>query len=177
MKVIKIILGIIALLIVLVLLIALFVNKDYSVRREIVINRSRPEVYDYLKYLKNQDNYSAWVRMDPDMKKSYRGTDGAVGFVYAWDSENKSAGKGEQEIQGLEEGKKVDIEVRFEKPFKGVAYTPIILTDEGGGTKVSWGMTGRSAYPMNFMNLFIDNMLGKSLEKSLGDLKAILEKR
>lgn len=177
MKVVKIILGVIVSLIVLVLIIALFVDKDYSIRREIVINRPKAEVFDYVKHLKNQDNYNAWVRIDPDMKKVFRGTDGTVGFVYAWDSEIKSAGKGEQEIKGITEGEKVDIEVRFEKPFAGVAHTPITTTDEGSGTRVSWGMNGRSKYPMNFMNLFMGSMLGDKLDESLNDLKNILEKK
>jgi uncharacterized membrane protein len=177
MKVVKIILGVILSLILLVLIIALFVDKEYSIRREIVINRPRAEVFDYVKHLKNQDNYNAWVRIDPDMKKVFRGTDGTVGFVYAWDSEIKSAGKGEQEIKNIIEGEKVDIEVRFEKPFEGVAYTPITTTDEGGATRVSWGMNGRSAYPMNFMNLCMGSMLGDKLDESLRDLKNILEKK
>lgn len=175
MKVIKIILGIVVLLILLVLIIALFVDKDYSIRREIVINRPKAEVFDYVRHLKNQDNYNAWVRIDPNMKKEFRGTDGTEGFVYAWDSEIKSAGKGEQEIKSITEGEKVDIEVRFEKPFKGLAHTPITTTSEGNGTKVVWGMDGRSAYPMNFMNLFMGSMLGDKLDESLRDLKNILE--
>jgi hypothetical protein len=36
--------------------------------------------------------------MDPDMKKTYRGTDGTVGFVSEWESNKKDVGTGEQEI-------------------------------------------------------------------------------
>ena len=43
-------------------------------------------------------------------------------------------------------------------------------------TKIKWGMNGKSKYPMNFMNLFMDNILGKDLTKSLTTLKGILEK-
>ncbi|WP_254500404.1 hypothetical protein, partial [Salmonella enterica] len=69
--------------------------------REITINKSRQEVYDYIKYLKNQNNFSKWAKMDPAMKTEFRGTDGTVGFVSAWESAKKDVGKGEQEIKNL----------------------------------------------------------------------------
>ncbi len=37
-------------------------------------------------------------------------------------------------------------------------------------------MNGKNNYPLNFMNLFMNNMLGKDLETSLTTLKSILEK-
>ncbi|MDQ3683867.1 MAG: SRPBCC family protein, partial [Bacteroidota bacterium] len=103
------ILIIIGILIAIPLIIALFVKKEYTVERDITINKPKQEVFNYVKYLKNQDNYSKWVRTDPAMKKDFRGTDGTVGFVYAWDG-NKKAGKGEQEIKNIMEGERVDVE-------------------------------------------------------------------
>ncbi len=90
----------------------------------------------------------------------------------------QSAGKGEQEIKNITEGERVDIEVRFEKPFEGIATTPIVTEAVSENqTKVKWGMNGKNKYPMNFMNLFIDNMLGKDLESSLATLKNNLENK
>lgn len=172
------ILAIIAILVVLILLVALFVKKEYAIEREITINRPKQEVFNYVRYLKNQDNYSKWVMMDPTMNKNFKGTDGTVGFVYAWDSKNKNAGKGEQEIKNIIEGERVNIEVRFEKPFAGVAQTPIVTQSTGTNqTIVRWGMIGKSKYPMNLMNLFILKLLGKDLELSLTTLKGILENK
>jgi hypothetical protein len=176
MNIVITILGIIALLIVLLLIVALFVRKEYTIEREITINKPTREVFDYVKYLKNQDHYSKWVRTDPNMKKVFRGMDGTVGFVYAWDSTNKNAGKGEQEIKKITEGKEVDVEVRFERPFEGIAKTPIKTESiSANQTRVRWGMEGKSKYPMNLMNLFLLDLLGKDLEVSLADLKKILE--
>lgn len=176
MKVLKKVLLVIAIIIAIPLIIALFVKKDFQVQREITINKPSKEVFDYVKYLKNQDNYSKWVRMDPAMKKDFRGTDGTVGFVYAWDG-NKEAGKGEQEIKKITEGEGIDVEVRFEKPFESVAETPIKTEAiSASQTRVVWGMKGTSKYPLNFMNLFMDNLLGKDIQSSLVMLKGILEK-
>lgn len=177
MKIIKKILFVIAGIIILALVAALFVSKEYSVKREITINKPSQEVYDYVKFIKNQEHYNKWVMMDPNMKKDYQGTDGTVGFVYAWDSQKDDVGKGEEEIKVLEEGKKINLEVRFIRPFEGLATTE--MTTEAISptqTKVSWGMSGRSAYPMNLTNTIMDGMLGADLEQSLQTLKGILEK-
>jgi uncharacterized membrane protein len=176
MKLLKRILIVVLIIIAIPLIIALFVQKEYAVEREITINKPKNEVFNYVKHLKNQDNYSKWVRSDPNMEKDFRGTDGTVGFVYAWDG-NKDAGKGEQEIKNIIDGQRVDVEVRFIKPFEGLATAPIITEPVSENqTKVRWALKGKSAYPMNFLNLFMDNMLGKDLETSLTTLKDVLEK-
>jgi hypothetical protein len=178
MKVLKMILLVIALIIAIPLILALFINKEYTVQRDITINKSNAVVYDYVKYLKNQEQYSKWVMTDPAMRKQLTGTDGNVGFVYAWDSDNKQAGKGEQEITQLVDGREVDTQVRFEKPMEGIAEIKMLTEPiNESQTKVSWGMKGSNKYPMNFMNLFIGNMLGKDLDVSLNNLKTILESK
>jgi hypothetical protein len=172
------ILIIIAALVVLLLLIALIAKKSYTVQREITINRPRQEVFSYLKLLKNQDNYSKFTMMDPNMKKEFKGTDGTVGFVYAWEG-NKKAGKGEQEIMKITEGERLDVEIRFIKPFEGIAQTPFITTAiSDNQTKVTWAMSSAMKYPMNIMLLVlnIEKMLAKDLEISLSNLKTILER-
>ncbi len=168
------IIGVIALLFIL----ALFVKKGYAIEREITIDKPRPEVFDYLKHLKNQDHFNKWAMADPNQKKEFRGTDGTVGFVYAWEG-NKKVGKGEQEIKSIKEDERIDVEVRFEKPFEAIAYTPFTTESlPGNQTKVKWAMSARMKYPMNIMLLFMnmDKMLGKDIQLSLGNLKTILEK-
>lgn len=170
-----VIVGIIAL----VLIAALFVKKGYTVQRDIIIARPRSEVFGYVRHLKNQDHFSKWVMTDPTMKKTFSGQDGQVGFVYAWDG-NSKAGQGEQEIKGIREGEKVDVEVRFVRPFKAVAQTPFTTSSVSANeTKLVWGMTSAMNYPMNIMMLFLnmEKMLGKDMETSLNNLKNILEKK
>ncbi len=177
MQILKIILLVIVVIIAIPLIIALFVSNDYKITRSIIINKPQQEVFDYIKLIKNQEQYSKWVMTDPNMKKTFTGPDGTVGFIYAWDSKNKQAGKGEQEIKKINDGEGIDIEVRFEKPFKGIANTPIhteaISANE---TKVIWGMNGTNKYPMNLMTLLMSSALGKDLDESLNLLKKNLEK-
>ncbi|MBK6266189.1 SRPBCC family protein [Marivirga sp. S37H4] len=169
----------IAIIIAIPLIIALFVNKTYEVEREIIINKPQQEVFDYVKYLKNQDNFSKWATMDPEMKKTYRGTDGTVGFVSAWESDNDEVGTGEQEITNIIEGERIDYELRFIKPMESTA--PAFMTTEAvseNQTKVKWGFSGHMDYPMNLMMLFMDfeEMIGNDFQEGLNELKTQLEK-
>lgn len=173
----KILLGIMA-LVALLLIIALFVKKDYKVEREIIINKPTQQVFNYVKYLKNQDNYSKWANIDPDMKKAYQGVDGTVGFVSAWKSDNDEVGEGEQEIKGITEGKRIDFELRFFKPFE--ATEPAFMTTEPvseSQTKVTWGFSGHMDYPTNLMLIFMDfeKMIGSDLQIGLKKLKEVLK--
>ena len=174
MIILYIILGIIAAL----LIAGLFIPKGMKATREIIINKPNAEVFNYIKQLKNQDNYSKWGSMDPDMKKEYRGTDATVGFVSAWEG-NKKVGTGEQEITGIEEGRKLSTELRFIKPFKSVAQSSMTteaLSDNS--TKVSWGFEGQMNYPMNIMKLFMnmEKSIGNDFSTGLSNLKSLLEK-
>ena len=174
----KKILIIVLVIIAIPLVVALFLPKDYSVEREIIINKPKQEVFEYVKYLKNQDNYSKWATMDPNMKKTYNGTDGTVGFVSAWESENDDVGSGEQEIIKIEEGERIDFELRFKEPFESTS--PAFMTTESvaeNQTKVTWGFSGHMDYPMNIMMLFMDfeKMIGDDLESGLSNLKSEME--
>jgi len=176
MKILKKIIIAILIIIAIPFVIALFVKKEYVVQREIVINKPEQEVFSYIKYLKNQNNYSVWCLTDPNMKKEYTGTDGMPGFIYAWDG-NSDVGKGEMEIKSITENERIDIGLRFIEPFEGTgeAYLATEPVDTNS-TKVIWHMQGESNYPMNIMNLLMDSMLGKTLHDGLTNLKNVLEK-
>ena len=88
-------------LIALPFVIAIFTKKDYGVEKEIIINKPNQEVFDYLKFLKNQDNFSTWSMMDPNMKKSHKGIDGTVGFISAWESEKMRVEKENKKLKKL----------------------------------------------------------------------------
>lgn len=178
MKVLKKILLALAIIIVIPLIVALFLKKDFSITKEVVINKPRMEVFNYIKFLKNQNDYSKWALMDPKMTKTFTGTDGTVGFISAWESKDEHVGKGEQEIKKITEGSHIDYEVRFIEPFEDTEQTYMSTEDAGPGqTKVSWGFSGRMEYPMNIMMLCMnyDKMIGDDLDTGLKNLKKIVE--
>ncbi len=166
-------------IIVLLLIIGLFLKKDYTIKTEVVINKPKAVVFDYLKLLKNQNKFSVWASMDPNMKTEFRGTDGTEGFVSAWDSGMKNVGKGEQEILKVVDGERIDYEIRFLKPYKSTSWANITTTAVNDNqTRVRWEFNGNMKYPTNLMLLFMnmEKMVGNDLNKGLQNLKTILEK-
>src|SRR5438552_3341682 len=106
MRLLKRILIVVVILIAIPLIVAAFTKKDYAVKREVTINRPTTEVFEYIKLLRNQENYNTWTMQDPQVKREYRGTDGTVGSGVSWESEK--VGTGEQEIVAIENNKRID---------------------------------------------------------------------
>jgi hypothetical protein len=180
MKILKKILLVLLIIIVLFLITGIFVKKECTIERSITINKPKQEVFDYIKLLKNQDNFSVWMKMDPDMKKEYTGTDGTIGFTAAWDSERDDVGKGSQTITKIDEGNRIDFALHFIKPREGEA-TCYMSTEQAGDnqTLVKWVFQSKAPYPFNVMLLIMpmDKYVGEPLEKGLVNLKEILEKK
>ncbi len=171
-----IILYILATIIALLLLTALVVKKEFSLEKQIVINKTQKEVFDYLKLIRNQEKYSVWVMRDPNVNIVYTGTDGTVGFKSAWTSNDKNVGVGEQEIIKLTEGQSTEVEVRFKKPFEATNWARTTLTAVSEHeTRVNQLFYGRSKFPMNLMNLFMDKLVGKDMLQNLENMKKNLE--
>jgi hypothetical protein len=148
-----------------------------KIEKSVKVKNSPGVVYEYLKLTRNQDNFSVWNMADPNMKKSYEGTDGTVGFIYRWDSAVKNVGAGEQEITALENGKSIDYAIRFSRPMKNTGKTKFQITGSADGyTSVDWIFDSPSKFPMSLFSPIFKRMLGKDLEKGLQNLKVILEK-
>lgn len=174
------IVGIIFLLMVAALFIASFVaDTEFATERSVVIDKPKAAVFEYVRYLENQYEYSVWGSIDPNLRKEFRGTDGTVGFVSAWEG-NEEAGSGEQEIIAISEGERIDYELRFFEPFESTAlsYMETEEVDENR-TRVTWGMSGSFSRPMNVILLFmdLDSAIGDDYERGLNNLKELLENR
>lgn len=168
---------IIALAVLALLVLYQLAPAKYDVSRTVSIDLPATEVFEYLKCLKNQDEWSPWNRKDPDMKKGFRGIDGTVGAVSSWDG-NKQVGSGEQEITGLIEGRRIESQLRFLKPWKSTSDAYLEVEPSGAGSSlVRWGFKGSNGFPMRLMLLFMsmDKMVGKDFETGLANLKARLE--
>jgi uncharacterized protein YndB with AHSA1/START domain len=176
MNTLTIILLIVAGIVALLLIIALFIKREHYVKREIIINAPLQKVFDYVRLIMNQEKYSKWAAADDDRKKEFKGTDGTVGFVYSW-SGNKKAGEGQKEITNIVEGKRIETEMRFVKPMAAVAH--VVMETEAVSdvqTRVSWSNLSALTYPLNVMVPMMEKMLAKEMDISLSNLKNILEK-
>src|SRR5258705_7583975 len=164
MNIIISILLVVAGIIALLLIIALFMKRKHYVKREIIINAPRQKVFDFLKLLKNQEKFNKWAKADPDRKEEFKGTDGTVGFIYSW-SGNKNAGEGEKEIKNIIEGKRIETEIRFVKPMRvsaNVIFETESLSDDQ--TKVNLINTGTLKYPLNIMIPMAEKKFTKAMD-------------
>ncbi len=156
---------------------AFIVDNEFETERSIIIDKPVDVVFEHIRYLRNQNNYSVWVQRDPDLRIEYRGTDGEVGAVSAWEG-NEEAGAGEQEIVAISEGERIDFELRFFEPFESSsnAFKTTEAVSENQ-TRVTWGMYGTMPRPLNLMLLFmnLEEAIGNDYEIGLQNLKMILE--
>jgi len=164
-------------IIVVISILGLIAPKKLEVNRSIIISKPLSETFQYLRLLKNQDNWSPWKKKDPNMEQSFEGTDGEVGFVSKWKG-NKNVGEGEQEILSVIENESINTQLRFLKPWKSESIGHFVLgkVDETK-TLVTWGFVGKNKFPFNIFMLFMnmDKTVGKDFEDGLVSLKEVLE--
>ena len=175
MKIIKkIIIGILA-FIALLLVVALFIPNDYTVSVSTVINKTKSEVFDYVKNIKNQEKYSIWMMEDPNVVMDYQGIDGTVGFKASWNSKDDNVGEGSQQITVVSD-ERIDVDLHFERPMKGddKAATIVKAVSENQ-TKVTSEFYGHSTYPLNLMSLIGKKIITDAQTQNLANLKKILE--
>lgn len=175
----KILIGL-GVLVALVLVAGAILPKDFEVEREITINKPKSAVFEYLKYMKNNAEWSPWVKADPNIAIELAGSeDGKIGAVYNWRG-NKDVGVGSQTIAGMIEGDRIDYDLHFREPFENTAKAALITSAASdSSTTVKWWMKGQSPFPMNVMCFLFNGkkMVGGEFEKGLASLKTIMESK
>jgi uncharacterized membrane protein len=150
--------------------------KEMVVVQSIVINKPSSVVFDFLKYARNQEQFSVWNMKDPNKETQTNGTDGTVGFTYSWNSKDKSVGVGSQTISKIFEGQTIEYKLNFEKPMKNTGDSKFVveaITETQ--TSVTWDFRGPTKFPMSLFSGLISKMLGKDIAQSLTNLKNKLE--
>jgi len=175
MKLLKILLYIFLSIAALLVVLGLFARHNYHIERSLEIKAPRALVLEQVQYFKNFQKWSPWGSLDPHMKSSIEGEDGTVGAVYKW-SGNKDVGEGQQTIKSISP-ERVDMEVKFTKPWESSAPTFFKLEDMGEKTKVSWGFDMYIGFPWNGLAMFtdVDAGVGKDYARGLDNLKKVCE--
>ena len=173
----KILLAIVAIFTFLLLL-AAFIPKSYTISVKETINKPKNEVYEYIRFLKNQEEYSIWVLEDPNLKPEILGTDGSVGAIQKWNSTNDDVGEGEQEITALTPDR-IDVDLRFKRPFESTAKAANILKAVSENqTELTAEFYSNDKWPMNLMSYFFGRKMIEEAEvKNLQNIKKNLESR
>lgn len=155
-----------------------FAPVPYRVSRTIRIDAEPETVFRELVDFRRWRDWSPWEGLDPEMDRSYSGPASGVDSAYSWDG-NKDAGAGSMRITGVQEPRRVDIDLRFDKPFPADNEIRFDLDPEDGGaaTMVTWTMAGQHTGVMRLLGrvMSMDKMVGKDFEKGLSQLKDLTE--
>jgi len=170
--------GIIGTLLIVSLLAYAATKPDtFLVQRTVTIAAPRENVFGLIQDLHQWASWSPWEKMDPAMKKTYRGAPLGRGAILEWDG-NHDVGAGRMEIVSTVPSSQVVIKLDFLKPFE--AHNQAEFTLDGGGTAttVTWAMHGPQPFIMKVMDLVLgmDKMVGKDFETGLANLKQLAEK-
>ena len=151
-------------------------DDTYTVERSVTMDAPAERIYEQIADFHNWTNWSPWEDVDPELKRSYSGAEAGTGAVYGW-SGNRKAGQGRMEITAATQPSRVQIDLRFEKPFKARSDTHFTISSEGSGSRVTWTMIGQKTLMTKVMGIFtsMDKMIGPDFEKGLGRLKTTTE--
>ena len=143
-------------------------TSTYTVERTRMIEVPPGRVFPLIADFRQWPRWSPWEDVDPDLHRSYTGAESGVGAVYGW-SGNRKAGAGRMEILRAEPEELVEIDLRFEKPFKSRSTTTFLLAPEGDRTRVTWRMTGPRPLPIRLTQKFfdMDKLIGKDFDRGL----------
>ncbi|MBE4717357.1 SRPBCC family protein [Pseudarthrobacter sp. AB1] len=147
--------------------------STYEVTRSALIPAPADNVFPLVNSFLEWTKWSPWENVDPELNRSYSGSDAGVGAKYAW-SGNRKAGSGNMEIVESEFPRSIKVRLEFTKPFKAVNPTTFTFTPADGGTQVTWRMTGENMGLAKVFALFMnmDKMVGGDFERGLAALSA-----
>lgn len=114
--------------------------------------------------LKNQEEYSEWVKADPNLHPTISGIDGTVGAKQSWNSRDDNVGEGEQTITALTEDR-IDVDIKFIRPFKSHAKAANIFKAlNENQTEVISEFYAKEIYPLNLMSYLFGRGMIKKLK-------------
>ena len=174
MKILLKILGGLAVLVLLLVLVAFFLPRQYRIQRSTVINARPDVVLAQVSVLRAWKGWSAWHERDPHMKLAYSEQTTGIGAWASWES--KQEGNGKMTITELPPGKVI---YHLEFPDNGFESTGSMeAIGEAGGTRVIWTDAGDLGMnPMNrWFGLFLDKFIGQDFDRGLANLKKLVEK-
>jgi len=171
MKILKVIGIILAIIIVLAIILVIALPTKFKVERSVTIDAPKNIVFKQVAEFENFIKWSPWTKLDPNMEYEITGTDGEVGAVYSW-SGNDSVGTGSLTNVAITEDR-IDQKLDFTAPWEAHDLAYYEFQDTPAGIKVTWGLDGNLARPMNLMGLFMsmEDMIGSSYEEGLENLK------
>ena len=126
--------------------------RTIQITKSVIVNGSRQEVFDMVRYLRNFPQWSPFLAADPTQKYQIKGNDGHVGALYHWEGNkgkdlgyqemyhwegNKGKDLGYQEIVEIEALDFIGMKCDIQKPFKAAPTFEYSFSEAGVGIKVT----------------------------------------
>lgn len=134
-------------------------------------------VFPYLVSFKKGNEWSPYMKVDPNMKLTYAGEDGQVGSRMEFEG-NSDVGAGHLEVLKVVPNELVEIKLTMTKPIYGENIIRYALNEQDGITQFTWSMEGDSGFMGQLISVFIDceKMVAGDFEKGIANLRPIVEK-
>ena len=117
LHIVAIIAAVLAIAIAIILVLAMTKPDTFSVRRAAVVMAPAEKIFPLIENFHQWTSWSPWENRDPELKRTYQGSDRGKGAIYAWDG-NNNVGAGRMEILDATTPSKILIKLDFFKPFK-----------------------------------------------------------
>lgn len=144
-----------------------------SIQRSTTIPATAAQISEKIIDFRKWREWSPWEELDPNLQRTFSGSESGVGAVYEWRG-NKKAGTGRMEITSVAPDK-ITSDLTFIKPFKSEAKIVFEFQESNGSTTLNWTVSNPKTLGMRIFNLFVnmDKAVGKDLEKGLDKLKQL----
>ncbi len=175
MRILKWILGSIAVIAVIFIAIGMVLPREVTVERTAEINAPAEKIWPYVNNLKATEEWSPWLGMDPNVQTVYGDIAEGVGAKMEWASDNPNVGNGAMEIIESVPNERLSSALDFGE--MGTATAHYKLNEADGVTNVTWGLdVDMGASPVGrWMGLMMDSWVGADYERGLSNLKTLVE--
>lgn len=149
--------------------------SEFHYNRSTVMLAPAATIFPYVNDAKKMHEWSPWVQMEPDAEFSFEGPQAGVGAIAKWSG--RKLGTGSSTITESVPDSHVTYRLDFLKPLKATNTAVITLKEDGGQTRVTWEMSGKSNFIGKAMNLIFDceQMVGEQFSRGLAMLKGKVE--
>jgi uncharacterized protein YndB with AHSA1/START domain len=172
-----IVVGLLAIVIAVVVILALTKPATFRVERTTSIKAPPEKIFPLINDFQSWSAWSPYEKKDPAMKRTFSGPPSGKGAIYEWDGD-KNVGQGRMEITGSTPPSNVTLALDFVKPFEAHNMVVFTLAPQGDSTTVTWAMQGPANFISKVTQVFInmDKMVGTDFEAGLANVKALAEK-
>src|SRR5215813_4334615 len=127
--VIKILLGVVAVIAILLIIVALR-PADFRVERSLALSAPAILLFEQVNDHRKFAVWNPFMKLDPNVKNTYSGPDSGVGAMCSWDG-NKDIGAGSSTIVESKPDELVRCRMDWKRPMDGVAFVDFTFKPAG----------------------------------------------